>query len=216
MLKTQNSLTKMPGLLLPGTGKRSNSSQAKLLNNWHIRLAVMAVARAGVIAYPTEAVFGLGCSPWHEGAVSRLLQLKRRPRSKGLIVVAANISQLDSLVNFSKIESIAPILDSWPGHVTWILPAHKDTPRWLTGANTDIAVRVTAHPTLSKLCELSGPLVSTSANISKSSAALTVMDVRNYFRDSLDYILPGALGAERNTSEIRHGKSGKIIRQGRR
>ena len=166
----------------------------------------------GVIAYPSEAVYGLGCSPWDMLAIERLLLLKRRPVSKGLIVVAANIGQLHSLVNFDEVESISSILETWPGHVTWILPAHRGTPTWLTGKNTDIAVRVSAHPIVRALCDICGPIVSTSANLTNSRAALSIMDVRNYFRDSLDYILPGDLGGQPGPSEIRHAGTGFILR----
>jgi L-threonylcarbamoyladenylate synthase len=186
---------------------------SKSLNNWHIRLAANAVAGAGVIAYPTEAVYGLGCNPWDAQAVSRILELKRRPQSKGLIVVAASLAQLYSLVDFSQLDSIQSLLETWPGHVTWIVPANSKAPEWVRGKSGEIAVRVTAHPLLSQLCQLSGPLVSTSANISNTPAARTGQQVRNYFRDSLDFILPGKLGVEGRPSEIRHARSGRILRQ---
>lgn len=200
---------------MPKTRNHKSNSSAKLLNKWQIRLAANAVDRGGVIAYPTEAIYGLGCSPWDWSAVEKLLFLKRRPMSKGLIVVAADVSQLDSLVNFAKVESIQPILQTWPGHVSWILPARKDTPAWLTGEHAGLAVRVTAHPLVRHLCSLSGPLVSTSANLANTRPALTVMDVRKYFRDSLDFILPGSLGEETNSSEIRHASSLTVLRSGK-
>lgn len=184
------------------------------MNNWHIRLAAEAIDGGGVVAYPTEAVYGLGCSPWNKQAIEKLLLLKRRPVSKGLIVVASNIGQLHSLVNFDKVESIGPILETWPGHVTWVLPASRETPGWLTGENPDLAVRVSAHPVIRALCDICGPLVSTSANLTNTRSARSIMDVRNYFRDSLDYILPGDLGAEISTSEIREAKTGVILRKG--
>ena len=185
------------------------------LNNWHIRLAANAVQDGGVIAYPTEAVFGLGCSPWNVTAVQKLLQLKSRPQGKGLIVVAASVSQLRTLVNFNEIGSIESILKTWPGPVTWVLPAQKGVLACLTGVHSDLAVRVSAHPLLCELCEICGPLVSTSANLSNTRPARTTLAVRNYFGTRLDYILPGKLGTEDSPSEIRHGASGEILRQGR-
>ena len=161
------------------------------LNNWHIRLAANAVQNGGVIAYPTEAVFGLGCSPWNVKAVQKLLQLKCRPQEKGLIVVAASVSQLHALVNFNEIGSMETILKSWPGPVTWVLPAQKEVLACLTGAHSDLAVRVSAHPIMHELCEICGPLVSTSANLSKTRPARTTLAVRNYFGTRLDYIMPG-------------------------
>lgn len=199
--------------LPPGTLKYKSSFRSKILNRWHIRLAAHAVKNGGVIAYPTEAVYGLGCSPWDEQAVQNLLRLKRRRANKGLIVVAAHVYQLHALVSFDSIMSTQAILETWPGPVTWVLPARKDTPQWLSGAHTGIAVRVSAHPHVRELCEICGPLVSTSANLANTRPALTSMDVRSYFGNDLDYILPGKLGPESGPSEIRHGKSGEILRQ---
>jgi L-threonylcarbamoyladenylate synthase len=204
----------MHRLLLPRIKRCRNNFQSKLLSNWHIRLAAEAINRGGVVAYPCEAVYGLGCSPWNKQAIERLLLLKRRPVSKGLIVVTSNIGQLHSLVNFDKVESIGPILETWPGHVTWVLPASREAPGWLTGENSDLAVRVSAHPIIRALCDICGPLVSTSANLTNTRSARSLMDVRNYFRDSLDYILPGDLGAEISPSEIREAKTGFILRIG--
>lgn len=167
----------------------------------------------GLIAYPTEAVYGLGCSPWDKQAVQNLLRLKRRPANKGLIVVAAHVYQLHSLVSFDSIISLQAIMATWPGPVTWILPIRKDTPQWLSGGRTGIAVRVSAHSYVRELCEICGPLVSTSANLANTRPALTSMNVRNYFGNELDYILPGKLGSESGPSEIRHGMTGEILRQ---
>lgn len=182
------------------------------MNRWHIRLAARAVKNGGVIAYPTEAVYGLGCSPWDKQAVQKLLRLKRRPANKGLIVVAAHVDQLEPLASFDGIISMPVILATWPGPVTWVLPARKDTPVWLCGGHAGLAVRVSAHPQVRELCEICGPLVSTSANLANTRPALTSLDVRNYFGNDLDYILPGKLGLEHGPSEIRHATSGEILR----
>jgi L-threonylcarbamoyladenylate synthase len=204
----------MPEPLQPRTKRYKRSFQSKILNSWHIRLASLAIENGGVIAYPTEAVYGLGCSPWDGQAIQKLLQLKRRPPGKGLIVVAANIAQLHSLVSFDKISCMQSVLETWPGPVTWVLPTLKETPGWLSGEHAGIAVRVSAHPQLRQLCESCGPLVSTSANLANTRPARTVMDVRRYFQDALDYILPGQVGNQAGPSEIRHAESGQILRRG--
>ena len=183
------------------------------MNNWHIQLAAKAIKNGGVIAYPTEAMYGLGCSPWDEHAIQRLIELKRRPLNKGLIVVAANVGQLDSLVCFDNVKSLKSILDTWPGPVTWILPKQKNAPIALQGSHDGLAVRVSGHSQVQKLCEICGPLVSTSANLVNTRPAHTSLDVRNYFRNRLDYVLPGSLGTETGPSEIRHGQSGMILRK---
>ena len=184
------------------------------MNKWHLWQAAHAVNSNGVIAYPTEAVFGLGCSPWNREALLKLVQLKRRKLDKGFIIIAANLVQLESLVNFDKVNSLQEILASWPGPVTWILPAREQVPSTLRGRNDGLAVRVSAHPLVQELCRTCGPLVSTSANISNTRPARSQQQVRNYFQDKLNYILPGKLGSESRPSEIRHGSTGEILRQG--
>ncbi len=182
------------------------------MNTWHIRRAALAVENGGVIACPTEAVYGLGCCPWDEQAVHHLLRLKRRPQNKGLIVVAAHVSQLHTLVCFDGLACVDTVLATWPGPVTWVLPVHRHTPRWLSGDHAGLAVRVSAHPLLRELCDLCGPLVSTSANLAGTAPARSAVHVRNYFHNSLDYILPGKLGTEAGPSEIRHAESGQVLR----
>jgi L-threonylcarbamoyladenylate synthase len=184
------------------------------LNKWHLWKAAYAVKNNGVIAYPTEAVFGLGCSPWDNEALIKLAQLKQRKLDKGFIIIAANLVQLESLVDFDEVHSIQEILASWPGPVTWVLPARAHVPSTLRGRNGGLAVRVSAHPLVQGLCKACGPLVSTSANISNTRPARSPLQVRNYFQDKLNYILPGKLGSEHRPSEIRHGSSGEILRQG--
>jgi len=205
----------MPTKLMPGISRYKNSFLLKILNNWHIRLAARVVENGGLIAYPTEAVFGLGCSPWDKQAIRNLLRLKRRSVNKGLIVVAANIGQLHPFVDFNRVRSIQTVLKTWPGPVTWVLPTRRQTPPWLCGEYGGLAVRVSAHPQLCELCDICGPLVSTSANPANTVPAKSVADVRKYFHDKLDYILPGRLGKESSPSEIRHAGSGQILRHSR-
>ena len=70
------------------------------MNAWHIARAARIALRGGVIAYPTEAVYGLGCLPWSRDAVERILHLKRRARSRGLILIAASFEQIEPLIRF--------------------------------------------------------------------------------------------------------------------
>ena len=118
----------------------------------------------GVIAYPTEAVYGLGCDPQDAAAVERVLSLKHRSVAKGVILIACDIAPLEGYVNLSPTLN-ARISGSWPGPATWLVPAGPRARPWLTGGRDTLAVRVTAHPQASELCRaFGGPLVSTSAN----------------------------------------------------
>ena len=155
---------------------------------------------------------GLGCSPWDETSVSRILQMKRRPPGKGLIVVASSPEQLAELVDFSKVKEQEEITRSWPGPVTWLIPARSVTPRWLTGQHETLAVRVSAHPVVQQLCAETGMLVSTSANPSGCRPARTQRRVRAYFGRNVDYYVPGNVGRDLRPSTIRDALTGLQIR----
>lgn len=186
---------------------------AAAINRWHILHATEVVKRGGVIAYPTEAVYGLGCDPRNGDAVQRLLQLKQRSPAKGLILIASQFEQIAPFIRPLDKQIKSRIDKTWPGPVTWLLPAHPEAPRWITGNHQKVAVRITAHPQASALCAaLEGPLVSTSANRSRQQAARSVMQVRRIFTDRLDYILPGTVGDNCNPTEIRDAATGRVIR----
>lgn len=179
----------------------------------HLQAAVRALHHGGVIACPTEAVWGLSCDPDNEDAVMRLLQLKNRPVAKGLILVAAEEQQIDFLLSGLSTEQRETLSDSWPGPATWLIPHRGNVPRWVSGAHATVAVRVSSHPAVSALCSAwGGPLVSTSANPAGARPAVEAYQVRRYFGDSLDYLLPGRVGAARRPTAIRDLCSGQIIR----
>lgn len=183
------------------------------MSRHHLRRAASIIASGGVLAYPTEAVYGLGCDPRNRAAVWRLLRMKRRPEAKGLILIAADFSQIEPYVQSLDWQRMAAILASWPGPNTWLMPARTRTPRWLTGDHTTLAVRVTAHPLAAALCrQWGGALVSTSANVSNRPPARTALAVRRRLDTPPDLVLVGrCAGAERPTS-IRDGATGSTIR----
>ncbi len=177
-----------------------------------IQRAASVVAQGDIIAYPTEGVFGLGCNPFNEQAVESLIKLKARSSEKGLIIIAANRRQLEPL--------IAPISEaideqlraSWPGPVTWILPAATTASELLTGGRTTIAARVTAHRAAAELCEACGhALVSTSANVSGHSPCLDATAVDATFTN-LGYIVDLPVGDLQGPTPIFDGVSGKQLR----
>ncbi|AKA38961.1 L-threonylcarbamoyladenylate synthase type 1 TsaC [Yersinia ruckeri] len=177
---------------------------------------LQALQQEEIIAYPTEAVFGLGCDPDSEKAVNDLLALKQRPWQKGLILIAANYEQLLPYINDEKLDDTqrATIFSSWPGPVTWVIPVRKTTPRWLTGHFNSLAVRVSDHPLVQQLCTYYGkPLVSTSANLSGLEPCRTEEDVRKQFGADFP-VLSGLVGGRLNPSEIRDALTGEHFRQG--
>jgi len=182
-------------------------------STWHLKQAIRHLKAGGIIAYPTEAVMGLGCSPANKKAVARLLALKQRPWQKGLILVAADYTQLEPFL-----EPLTPSIEKrifavWPGPVTWLLPAKPTVPYWLRGQSSKLAVRVTAHPQTVALCQhWGGALVSTSANLSGQPAPKTALKVRRTFAQTIDYILPGVVGGRQNPSEIRDAFTNTVLR----
>ena len=173
---------------------------------------VLACLQAGgIIAYPTEAVYGLGCDPWNESAVSRLLALKQRPVEKGLILLIGNWSQLDALILPIPEDRMQIIRQSWPGPVTWVFPSAPSVPTWVTGIHSSIAVRMTAHPIAHALC-LPAPLISTSANVSAHPPARSVAALLEQFPVGIDACVTGALGSEQQPSRMLDALTGMCYR----
>ncbi len=171
--------------------------------------AARILRRGGIVAYATESCFGLGCDPRNPAAVNRLLRLKRRPAKKGLIVLAATLDQL----KFYCGEFPPPVLASWPGPHTWLLPAKKTAPRWIIGRHTRIALRVTAHPQAAALCAGAGmAIVSTSANRGGEVPARTYRETLRRFSGKVDYVLPGHTGGLAKPTPITDAASGQRIR----
>ncbi|XKM13534.1 L-threonylcarbamoyladenylate synthase [Orbaceae bacterium ac157xtp] len=175
-----------------------------------------ALKQGRVIAYPTEAVFGLGCDPDNEQAVLSILQLKKRSIEKGLILIAHSFEQLIPYIDKSSIteKQLETMLNSWAEVVTWVVPKNNKTPYFLTGKFDTIAIRVTNHPLVRQLClQFGKPLVSTSANLSGYEPCRTVPEIEEQFGKQF-LILNGETGKRSNPSEIRDVKTGQILRQG--
>jgi len=178
-----------------------------------IQKAVEALRRGGVIAYPTEAVYGLGCDPFDEAAVSRLFELKRRPPQHGVLLIAADFAQVEKFIGAVPAEALARARASWPGPHTWVFPRSAATPPWLAGGHAGIALRVTAHPLAAQLCRaFGGALVSTSANRHGEPPARNSATVHSAFESQLAYILDGPTGGLERPTPIRDAVSGELIR----
>ncbi|WP_312325714.1 Sua5/YciO/YrdC/YwlC family protein [Stenotrophomonas sp.] len=185
------------------------------MNELTVDSAVPTLHAGGVVAYPTEAVWGLGCDPANEAAVLKLLRLKQRPVEKGMILVAADLAQLDGWVSVNQLPADRrdEVLASWPGAHTWILPAGTRAPRWITGDHTGIAVRISAHPLVAALCRAwGGPLVSTSANLAGQPPARTRAELDPALLALLDGLVDGATGGLAQPTPIRDALTGQVLR----
>lgn len=177
--------------------------------------AAAALARGGVVVYPTEAVWGIGCDPFDQAAVLRLLAIKRRPLDKGVIVMAASIGQLDRLIDWDALprERADAVRASWPGPNTWAVPATAAVPAWIRGSHDSVAVRVTAHPTARALCEALGvPLVSTSANLAGQPPAFAREQLDPALLALADGVCAGETGGLSAPTPIRVALSGEVLR----
>ncbi len=187
------------------------------MNQTEILNAVNALAEGKTIGYPTEAVFGVGCDPDNQQAIALLLQIKQREKSKGLILIAADYAQLQPYIDETAInaEQKERMLASWPGPVTWVVPARSGLSDWLTGQFSTIAVRVSDHPTVQQLCQAYGkPITSTSANLSGQPACRSAADVKAQIGAQLAVIINAPTGGRLNPSEIRDIQTGHIFRAG--
>ena len=179
-----------------------------------ITQAVAALENGNVIAYPTEAVYGLGCDPFNPTAVEKLFSLKQRPSSKGLILIAAHRAQIQPLIAPDQAILWDDINNSWPGPVTWVFPASDKVPAWISGEHHSIALRVTNHAIAHALCEaFNQPIVSTSANPTAQAPAKTAQQIQDYFPYGIEYVVDSECGTETKPSVIRDALTGNILRK---
>jgi L-threonylcarbamoyladenylate synthase len=174
-----------------------------------------AFHQGGIIAYPTEAVFGLGCDPDNHQAIEKLLSLKQRSKDKGLILLAGDYSQLLPYVDDKAIpqDKLFVVLSRWPGHITQLMPANKNLSTWLCGRFDTIAVRITNHPDIVELCKQTGkPIISTSANLAGQVESKTWQEVEQQFPQQLDYIIKSKTLGFTKPSTIINALSGAVIR----
>lgn len=187
--------------------------------NWQsthrIRQAAAVLGDGGVIAYPTEAVWGLGCDPQNSNALAHVLAMKHRAESKGVILIAANIPQVLPYLGGILPQHLKLLSQSRTVPTTWIVPAGPLAPAWITGGRNTLAIRITSHPLAAALCNaFGGPIVSTSANPNGKPPARTSLRVRCYFPGDQVFIVPGSVGGAAKPSEIRQLATGEILRAG--
>lgn len=179
-----------------------------------IAAAVTTLRAGGVIAYPTEGVWGLGCDPWQRESVERLLALKQRDPAKGLILIAADAAQLEAwllpLAPELRLKFVAPV----DRPTTWLVPdPERIAPDWVRGRHQSVALRLTEHPVAVALCrEFGGPLVSTSANPASAPSARDEKAVRDYFGSAIAAYVPGRIGSASGPSIIRSLIDDKVFR----
>jgi len=181
---------------------------------WKIRQAALQLLDGKVLAYPAEAIWMLGCDPENEAATHRLLEIKRQPVDKGLVIVAATVSQIEHLLEGLTRKQRKQLIASWPGPTTWLIPDIDDqVPSWIKGRNESVAVRVTAHSTVAALCEaFGGPLVSAAANRNNQPPVRNALQIVKHLGKDIDGILHGSLGDQKSPSTIIDALTCKVLR----
>jgi len=197
-----------------------NSSKHREKADWFlVERAAFWIGAGGIVAHATEGVWGLACNPFNPDAVKRLLEIKNRNVDQGLILIGAEKEMFVSQLSQLPATYQARIEASWPGSHTWIVP-DRSYAHVISGGRESVAVRVPGHNQARRLCEQVGhPVVSTSANISGRSAALTLLSARAIFGNRVDFYLPGRIGLEGSdkdmvgqASQISDARSLKVIR----
>ena len=178
--------------------------------------AVNVLHQGGVIAYPTEAVYGLGCDPNNLPAVKKVLELKQRKKDKGLILIGSSFDQFKNFIQPLEKSIEKKLLQSWKNPsaaITWLVPVNKGVSEYLRGRFDTLAIRVSHHSIVKEICEkFDGAIISTSANIATQEAARTAEQVRQIFEDKIDFILEGETNINAEPSEIRDALTDEIIR----
>ena len=164
----------------------------------------------GIIIYPTEGIYGIGCDPFNQDSVDKLFQLKGREACKSFIIICSDVIHLNNIIN-DKYKAYEELLTK--SFVTWVVPAHRECPQWLKTNNT-VAVRITNHPVIDDLCQVfNGPIISTSANYSNHEYINDIKKIEVLFDNKVDCIINGELGGELKPSTIKDIITKKILRK---
>ena len=178
-----------------------------------IQKTVNAIRKGGVIAYATEAVYGLGCDPDNAQAIQKIVDLKARDAKQGFILIASQVSQLEKYLGELSSQERELLEKNWPEPTTLIVTANESVSELITGGRNTVAVRITTHPDTKKLCEaLKHPLISTSANRSGQPAITHAWQIQEQFSDSINYLYPSTIGDASKPSTIIDASTGKILR----
>jgi L-threonylcarbamoyladenylate synthase len=184
-----------------------------MASEFTVRFAAHCIRQGGVIAYPTETVYGLGCDPLCYDAVNTINRLKGRDARKGLILLASSLKQLDGLIDVNDRNQRA-MITSADEPTSWIVPAKDAAPEWLTGGRNTLAIRISTHPVVIHLCDRLGyALVSTSANPAGKKPALNALQLHRHFHGLVDAILVSTDNCSGRPSKIRDLATGQLLRK---
>lgn len=183
-----------------------------MLSRWPLERIARIISRGGVIAYPTESVFGLGCDPNNLQALEKILRIKKRPAEKGLIILVSNIEQAFPFIKPLTPAQIQQLNQKQQRATTWLIPRRDDLSPLLCGLHPKLAVRITQHPLAKAICDFTNQaLVSTSCNLAGKPEMKTTMEVRNKMGSQVDLVVNGQCGGQK-PSQIIDLESGQVLR----
>lgn len=183
-----------------------------MTSQFAIRLAAHHIRNNGIIIYPTETVYGLGCDPNSYEAVNKLTRLKQREKHSGFLLIAGNIDQLVNYITAPNQQEISRI-DSTEEATSWVTTASKNTPSWLVSPDGTIGFRITKHIVTRALCDqLSHPIISTSANIKGGRPVSNTLQCHQLFAEEIDYLLTSSITRNERPSVIKRLSTGQQLR----
>jgi L-threonylcarbamoyladenylate synthase len=181
---------------------------------WAIHRLSKAVENGAVIAYPTDTIWGFGCHPRLASSVIKILDIKQRPVTKGLILLSSQLEYCAPYIDPNLLSEQTDLIK--PGDkkpTTWLVPAAESCPIWLRGRFPTIALRITSHPFIDAICDqMKSPLVSTSANRHRRSTVRSALQARRQFGEELDFVVTGFNTGTNRASEIKLLVSGEVVR----
>ena len=184
-----------------------------ILEDTKLKEAADVIRAGGVIAYPTEAVYGLGCDPFNRAAVEKICRLKQRSVDQGVLLIASNFMQVESLIAPLATVVLQRALATWPGPYTWVFPCSEQVPAWIRGKYPSVGLRVTNHPIAAELCgRFGGAIVSTSANKHGAAPSKKASDVIAEFASEIDALIDGTVGELEQPTPIRDVLTNAVIR----
>ena len=182
-----------------------------MASDFSIRHAAHVIRNGGIIAYPTDTIYGLGCDPYNAQAVHDINLLKQRPLNKQFILLAGNIAQIKPLIVLDE-EQRAQITQTNEA-ISWIADASPLAPAWLTDKKNTLTIRVSNNATVKKLCAALGhAIISTSANPSGKTPAGNSLELHRYFHGRVDKILASQQKLTARPSKIIRLCDNRVIR----
>ncbi len=175
--------------------------------------AYQVIQAGGLLIYPTEGVYGIGCDPHNSEAINKLINLKKRNPNKGIILIASDFAMFEAFIKPLSNEILEQISKYKSDPVSWIVPATEHCPGPLTGNRSTLAIRVSSHPFVQSLCkQLGHAITSTSANVSGQNPINNAKELNKAFGFAVDYIVPLPVGSLGKPTPLFDAISGQQLR----